>query len=260
MSQDQLTYAEAFKVMRRLRDSCCLQLSEGVYTLHPGGRVNTADARRLIKRLAVLDVGLICGIPQSWRYQPPTPVNLYRTREPSAARSMPAERAAVPRSCRVLSDQARRQKESESMDTSKYLKGNNITAKSMKEAGEEVQEVTIADTQDGKYGLELVFENRDRVTLNATNLKKMHRHYGVESTLWVGIEIKLVLGELTYEDEQVDSILIVPVSPDVSKEKRREAKKKADEADPSTAAASNSLAQLGIAARCAFFLFRRGHE
>ena len=228
-----LTYVDALRILRRDRNARVV-LCAGAYWLHPGGRVDTADARRLIKRLAVVDIGLFTGIPQSWRYEPPTPIRLHRRREGAADTSLQG-RASAPRQCRGPSERAvQSDNEAKSMDTTTFLKGNIITAKGMKEAGEEVIEgLVIADCVNGKFGRpELVFESKDRFSLNDTNLRKMHKHYGTESNAWSGVEIKLVLGEATYEDEQVDSVLLVPVSPDITKEKRRAAKKAADDADP----------------------------
>src|SRR5262245_49697698 len=91
------------------------------------------------------------------------------------------------------------------MDVTKYMSGAYITAKDL---GEEVRDETIADTRDGQYGKpELVFESKDKLSLNATNLKTMTKHYGRETNLWVGIVIRLVRGEATFNGNQVPSVV-----------------------------------------------------
>ena len=104
------------------------------------------------------------------------------------------------------------------MDISKYMTGAYITAKDL---GEEVRDETIADTRDGQYGKpELVFESKDKLSLNATNLKIMTKHYGRETNLWVGIMIRLVRGEATFNGNRVPSVVIVPVSPAIPQDQR----------------------------------------
>ena len=105
------------------------------------------------------------------------------------------------------------------MDTSKYSSNTHITANSL---GGDVRQEIIADVEVGQFKkLELVFKSGDRFTLNATNLKKMQKHYGMELDEWISKEVKLVLGEVTFQGDQVESVQLTPVSPTTVKRKSK---------------------------------------
>lgn len=58
----------------------------------------------------------------------------------------------------------------------------------------------IAVVKVGKYDKpDLVFENGDVLSLNATNNKTLVRAYGSNSDDWIGKTIKLYLGQLRYK-------------------------------------------------------------
>src|SRR5215510_7809104 len=101
------------------------------------------------------------------------------------------------------------------VDIAKYLNGTHITAK---ELAHDTRIETIANVQEGQFEkLDLVFESKDKLSLNTTNLRTMRKHYGAETDLWVGKKVTLVVGELTFRGKSVDSVLIVPVSGDIQK-------------------------------------------
>jgi hypothetical protein len=59
---------------------------------------------------------------------------------------------------------------------------------------------------------DLVFENGDKLGLSATNNEILSEAYSFESEEWVGHLIELYVGKGTYEGEDVDMILVRPIS------------------------------------------------
>ena len=72
----------------------------------------------------------------------------------------------------------------------------------------------IAAVKLGKYDKpNLVFENGDLLSLNATNTSVLVRAYGPNSVDWHGKEIELFHGEIEYQGKQQDAVLVRPISP-----------------------------------------------
>ncbi|TYL93435.1 hypothetical protein FXB40_21635 [Bradyrhizobium rifense] len=87
---------------------------------------------------------------------------------------------------------------------------------------------TIADAREGKYDKpNLHFESGDVLSLNATNRKILMRAYGPTSKTWIGKQIELVLGEVTFQNKQQEAVIVRPASPSLT----------ADEIAAATAAA-----------------------
>jgi hypothetical protein len=73
-----LSVRAALRILRQ-QPGAKLVLSAGEYFVVPGGRVATANARKLIRRhLTVIDHGLFVGHPQSWAYPRNPPIKRYR--------------------------------------------------------------------------------------------------------------------------------------------------------------------------------------
>jgi hypothetical protein len=112
-----------------------------------------------------------------------------------------------------------RQQEMIIMDMSKYLGSAFLKVGDVK-AGP-IRGV-IADITEGKYGKpDVSFSDGTKLSLNATNNKILCQAYGTESSDWVGKEIQLSLGEVDFEGEPQESILVKPISPPIPKPKSR---------------------------------------
>ena len=72
----------------------------------------------------------------------------------------------------------------------------------------------IAAVKLGKYDKpDLVFESGDLLSLNATNNKALIRAYGRNSDDWIGKEIDLLQGEIPFNNEMKETVIVQPVSP-----------------------------------------------
>ena len=73
---------------------------------------------------------------------------------------------------------------------------------------------TIANVELGSFGKPVVaFNNGDRFTLNKTNVRTLIDAFGEDSRDWTGCEIELYAGQINYQGQQTDSVLVRPVSP-----------------------------------------------
>jgi hypothetical protein len=59
---------------------------------------------------------------------------------------------------------------------------------------------------------DLILESGDKLGLSATNIEILSKAYGFESEDWGGHAIKLYVGKGTFEGEDVDMILVEPIS------------------------------------------------
>jgi hypothetical protein len=59
---------------------------------------------------------------------------------------------------------------------------------------------------------ELVFETGDILSLNTTNTKTLIRAYGSDGSAWIGHVVELYLGEIEYQGNAKEAILIRPLS------------------------------------------------
>ena len=74
--------------------------------------------------------------------------------------------------------------------------------------------VKIAAVKEGQYGKpDLVFENGDSFSLNATNNRILVQEYGQDSDDWINKEIELFLGEIEYQGEMQEAVRVKPISP-----------------------------------------------
>ena len=76
----------------------------------------------------------------------------------------------------------------------------------------------IVDVTEGKYGRpDLEFDDGTKLSVNATNNRTLVNAYGGESSPWLGKEIELSLGQVEYQGEMQDSIVVKPISPPIEK-------------------------------------------
>ena len=74
----------------------------------------------------------------------------------------------------------------------------------------------------------LVFEDGDVLSVNATNNRTLRRAYGNESDGWIGKEIELSLGEIKFQGEPREAVLVRPILPPIKKAKTPEPEQKPD--------------------------------
>lgn len=76
--------------------------------------------------------------------------------------------------------------------------------------------LTIADVAEGKYGLDLTFDDGSKMGLNATNGRKLAKAWGYESEAWIGKQIELSAGTIPFDGEDRPTIALTPISPAMS--------------------------------------------
>jgi hypothetical protein len=75
-------------------------------------------------------------------------------------------------------------------------------------------QMQIAAIREGRYDKpDAVFETGEALSLNATNRKILVRAYGPDSDDWVGKVIELFLGEIEFQKQMHEAVLVRPVSP-----------------------------------------------
>jgi hypothetical protein len=104
-------------------------------------------------------------------------------------------------------------KKSTKMDMSRYAGSKYLKVADLKESGPfkaKIVEVGIGEKFDKP---EIVFGDGSTLSLNATNVGRLIRHYGAESSDWIGKEIELSIGEVDYQGQPTEAILLRPLSP-----------------------------------------------
>jgi hypothetical protein len=99
-------------------------------------------------------------------------------------------------------------------DMSEYAGISFIKLEDLQRSGP--REETIADCVPGKYGVELIFESGDQLSLNKTSLRTLRKAYGDDGRSWVGKCVKCHAGQVPYEDGMTDAALVEPISPPTS--------------------------------------------
>jgi hypothetical protein len=78
--------------------------------------------------------------------------------------------------------------------------------------------VVIVDVTEGKYGRpDLEFDDGTKLSLNATNNRTLVTAYGSNSDDFINKEIELSLGEVEYNGEMQETVIVKPISPPVEK-------------------------------------------
>ena len=89
---------------------------------------------------------------------------------------------------------------------------------------------TIANVELGNYGKPVAtFTNGDHFSLNKTNVRVLIDLFGEDSRDWTGCEIELYAGQITYQGQQTDSVLVRPVSPAIGQSRASERSDELDE-------------------------------
>jgi hypothetical protein len=88
---------------------------------------------------------------------------------------------------------------------------------------------TIVSVEPGKYDKPVAtFESGDQLTLNKTNVRTLMNAYGEDSRDSVGCIIELFIGPAKYNGEQIESVVVKPISPPKPPEAQTPAPKKPD--------------------------------
>jgi hypothetical protein len=103
-----------------------------------------------------------------------------------------------------------------SMDISKYLGSAFLKVGDVKVNGP--IRVVIESVTEGKFDKpDLTFDDGTRLSISVTNTRTLARAYGTDGADWIGKEIELYLGEIPYQGELQEAILVKPISPPVEK-------------------------------------------
>jgi len=72
----------------------------------------------------------------------------------------------------------------------------------------------IVDVLDGKYDKpDVLFESGNKLGLNATNRRTLKKAFGRETNSWAGRMVELYIGEVKFNNEARESVLIKPITP-----------------------------------------------
>jgi hypothetical protein len=116
-----------------------------------------------------------------------------------------------------------RRQEKTTMDMRKYsgtafLKPGDVKAGPLR--------VVIVDVTEGKFGRpDLEFSDGTKLSVNATNNRTLVTSYGGESDDWINKEIELSFGEVEYDGQMQETVVVKPISPPAEKKKLPEPRK-----------------------------------
>jgi hypothetical protein len=100
------------------------------------------------------------------------------------------------------------------MDMSKYIGNVFLKVDDVKVSGP--IRVRITDVSEGRFDKpDLTFHDGTQLSLNATNGRVLARAYGMDSDKWLDKEVELEVGEIQYQGEPQDIILVKPISPQI---------------------------------------------
>lgn len=103
------------------------------------------------------------------------------------------------------------------MDMSKFAGSMFLKVEDIKLTGP--VRLIITDISEGRYGKpDITFNDGSRLSCNATNSRVLVKAYGKESDDWIGKLVKLELGEIDYQGQARESIIVKPLSPPVESE------------------------------------------
>jgi len=112
-------------------------------------------------------------------------------------------------------------KETTMVNVREYLAGVHIKFDDLRD-GPRIE--IIEDVRPGKYGkLDLIFQSGDMLGLNATNMRKLVKARGLESDDWRGLKVELSQGQLEFNNEPTDSVILEIVEEDAQPKKKQRA-------------------------------------
>jgi len=102
------------------------------------------------------------------------------------------------------------------MRIDKYLKHNFLNVDDVKAIGP--IQGTIAGVAAGSFEkLNLIFDDGTQVSCNQTSCKALARVYGKESDDWIGKQVEVTLGNILWDGEMREAILVKPITPPIAK-------------------------------------------
>jgi hypothetical protein len=91
----------------------------------------------------------------------------------------------------------------------------------------------VTGVSEGKFGKpDLILESGDILSVNATNNKILMRAYGPNSDDWIGKEVELFLGEIKYQGEMQEAVLVRPILPQVKAKEQTKLKQATGDGKP----------------------------
>jgi hypothetical protein len=104
-----------------------------------------------------------------------------------------------------------RRERSEAMLMSQYASKAFLKLDDVREAP--LREV-IKDVKIGSYDKpDLVFESGNTLSLNKTNVRALIKAFGEDSRDWIGCEVEVYAGEISYQGEDMSSVRVRPITP-----------------------------------------------
>jgi hypothetical protein len=104
------------------------------------------------------------------------------------------------------------------MDMSKYSGGNFIKVTDVQDGPIQEQ---IAVVKLGKWDKpNLVFESGSMLSVNSTNNAVLMKAYGKNSDDWLGKAVELYLGQIEFQNQPQEAVLVRPISPPLSPAER----------------------------------------
>jgi hypothetical protein len=80
--------------------------------------------------------------------------------------------------------------------------------------------VRILNVKMGQFDRpELIFNNEQIMTVNATNTRILVKAFGADSDGWIGKQIKLKLGKVTYQGNEIESVMVEPIDEEKPRKK-----------------------------------------
>jgi hypothetical protein len=106
--------------------------------------------------------------------------------------------------------QRRKIEEINKMDMRKYGGSRYLKVADLRDRPKQKR---IAAVNEGQFGRpDLVFEDGTKFSVNVTNVEVLFESYGYQDQDWIGHLIELYVGKVRYEGNDVDAVLVRPVS------------------------------------------------
>jgi hypothetical protein len=102
-------------------------------------------------------------------------------------------------------------------DMSKYMGSRFLKVADVKEGGTFQAKIVAIEIGSKFDKPEAVLDDGSVLSLNATNCGRLGRAYGAEGNDWIGKEIELSVGEVDYQGQPTETILVKPISPPLEK-------------------------------------------
>jgi hypothetical protein len=99
------------------------------------------------------------------------------------------------------------------MDMSQYASIKSLKFSDLKESGPFRAAIVEVGVTEKFAKPELTLDDGSILSCNTTNTNKLIRTYGTESNDWLGKEIEIDIGEIDYQGQPQEAVLVKPISP-----------------------------------------------